>query len=92
MANFEIFSKFAEGELFEVIALATGAELAAKIWPHTVDGRTRTWACAEGASREVEINAAESSAMLKFALFVLDLPHILRNAIRVRWLANDRPA
>jgi len=42
MANFEIFSKFEEGELFEVIALATGVELPAKIWPHTVDGRTRT--------------------------------------------------
>jgi hypothetical protein len=30
--------------------------------------------------------------MLIFALLVLNLPHILRNAIRVRWLANDRPA
>ena len=92
MANFESFSKFADGELFAVVALAAGAESPAKVWPHTVDGRTRTWACAVEASREVEINAAESSAMLKFALFVLDLPHILRNAIRVRWLANDRPA
>ena len=92
MANFESFSKFADGELFAVVAFATGAELPANVWPHTVAGRTRTWACAEGANREVEINAAESSAMLKFAIFVLDLPHILRNAIRVRWLANDRPA
>jgi hypothetical protein len=36
------------------------------------------------AIREVEISAAESRAMLIFALFVLNLPHILRNAIRVR--------
>ena len=92
MANFESFSKFADGELFAVVAFAAGAELPANVWPHTVDGRTRTLACAVGASREVEINAAESSAMLKFALFVLDLPHILRNAIRVRLLPNDRPA
>jgi hypothetical protein len=40
MANFETFSKFADGELFEVVALAAGAELLAYVWPHTVDGRT----------------------------------------------------
>jgi len=42
MANFESFSKFAEGEPFEVVALAAGTELPAKVWPHTVAGRTRT--------------------------------------------------
>jgi hypothetical protein len=42
MANFESFSKFADGELFAVVAFAAGAELPANVWPHTVDGRTRT--------------------------------------------------
>ena len=31
MANFESFSKFAEGELFAVVALAAVAELPAKV-------------------------------------------------------------
>ena len=82
--NFESFSKFTEGKVFEVVALAPTAEVPAYVWPHTVDGRTRTCACADVATREVEISAAESRAMLIFALFVLNLPHILRNAIRVR--------
>jgi hypothetical protein len=84
IANFESFSKFAEASLFDVVALATAVEVPAYVWPQTVDGRTRTCACADAASREDEISAAESRAMLSFALFVLDLPHILRNAIRVR--------
>ena len=69
----------------EVVMLATGTEFPAYVWPQTVEGRTRTCACADVASKEVEISAAESrAAMLNFALFVLNLPHILRNAIRVR--------
>jgi hypothetical protein len=84
IANFESFSKFAEGKLFVVVALAPAAEVPAYVWPQTVAGRTRTCACADVAIREVEISAAESRAMLIFALFVLNLPHILRNAIRVR--------
>jgi hypothetical protein len=84
IANFETFSKFVKGALFEVVALAKVDEVPAYVWPQTVDGRIRTCACADVASKEFEMSTAESKAILIFALFVLNLPHILRNAIRMR--------